>query len=151
MSALDLAYAPMLESDLDEVAQAEGQLHHFPWSRRQFAESLAAGHKGWVARLAGELVGYGIFLLLPDEAELLDVAILAPWQRQGLGCALLDFLLKAAWEGGARAMFLEVRASNLAGIALYQGAGFAQVGLRRGYYPAHHGREDALVMGRNLP
>jgi ribosomal-protein-alanine N-acetyltransferase len=135
-------------SDLDAVAAAEAQLHAFPWSRAQFEGSLVAGHECWVGLLAGELAAYGVVMKTLDEAELLDIAVLKPWQRLGYGVAFLDFLLHQARQGGVRAMFLEVRASNRAGLALYEGAGFTQVGLRRGYYPAVQGREDAVVMRR---
>jgi ribosomal-protein-alanine N-acetyltransferase len=141
----------MLEEHLDALAAAESGLHAHPWSREQFADSLAAGHEAWVGRLGGELVAYGIVMKVLDEAELLDIAILKPWQRLGLGRAFLDFLMQHARQGGARILFLEVRASNQAGRALYRGAGFSEIGLRRGYYPAHQGREDAVVMHRELP
>ncbi len=146
-----LEFAPMEACHLDAVAAAEVRLHAFPWSRRQFEDSFAAGHEAWVGRIAGELAAYGVVMKTLDEAELLDIAVLEPRQRQGYGAAFLDFLLDRARRSGVRVLFLEVRASNRAGLALYQGAGFAQVGLRRGYYPAAQGREDAVVMRRELP
>ncbi|MDD5297078.1 MAG: ribosomal protein S18-alanine N-acetyltransferase [Rhodocyclaceae bacterium] len=140
----------MAERHLDSVAAAEADLHAFPWRRKQFADSLAAGHEAWIACVSGELAGYAVVMQALDEVELLDIAVLKAWQRQGLGCALLDFLLGRARQAGARTMFLEVRASNQAGLALYRGTGFSEVGRRRGYYPAHQGREDAVVMRREL-
>lgn len=151
MSHPALEFAPMAVGHLDAVAAAEAQLHAFPWSRAQFEGSLAAGHEAWVGCIAGELATYGVVMRTLDEAELLDIAVLKPWQRLGYGVAFLDFLLHQARQGGVRAMFLEVRASNRAGLALYEGAGFAKVGLRRAYYPAARGREDAVVMRREWP
>lgn len=151
MHASALEFTPMLETHLDAVAAAESDLNAYPWSRGQFAGSLAGGHEAWVARLAGDMVGYGVVMRVLDEAELLNIAILKPWHRLGLGRAFLEFLMQHAWQGGARILFLEVRASNDAGRALYRGAGFSEIGLRRGYYPAQQGREDAIVMNRELP
>jgi ribosomal-protein-alanine N-acetyltransferase len=146
-----LAFAPMQEADLDAVAAAESSLQIHPWRREQFADSLAAGVDAWIARLGGELVGYGVVMKVLDEAELLGIGILKPWQGLGLGRAFLDFLMRHARQGGARILFLEVRASNQAGRALYRAAGFSEIGLRRGYYSLPQGREDALVMRRELP
>jgi ribosomal-protein-alanine N-acetyltransferase len=85
-----------------------------------------------------------------DEADLLDIAIAARHQRHGLGRSLLDEMMALARRTGMRRVLLEVRASNAAAIGLYRKAGFADIGLRRDYYPASSGREDAIVMGRNL-
>jgi ribosomal-protein-alanine N-acetyltransferase len=150
MNASTLECIPMLETHLDAVAAAECDLTAYPWSRAQFAGSLAAGHEAWVARMAGDLVGYGVVMKVLDEAELLNIAILKPWHRLGLGRAFLDFLMQHVRQGGARILFLEVRAANDAGRALYRGAGFSEIGLRRDYYPAQQGREDAIVMRREL-
>ena len=71
-------------------------------------------------------------------------------QGQGLGRKLLDFLLKDTREQQAEVMFLEVRVSNIRAIELYEQNGFAEVGQRKGYYPAEGGREDAIVMAQDL-
>jgi ribosomal-protein-alanine N-acetyltransferase len=96
------------------------------------------------------MLGYAVLMLAVDEAELLDIAIAARHQRQGRGKALLEEMLQLAKSAGMRRMVLEVRASNAAAIALYGGAGFERIGLRRGYYPAAQGREDAILMGLML-
>jgi len=71
-------------------------------------------------------------------------------RRRGLGRALLTYLLEDAGAAGAKTMLLEVRESNAAGIALYEQLGFKRIGMRRGYYPARDGREDAIMLERAI-
>ena len=59
--------------------------------------------------------------------------------------------MEAAQAGGARRMLLEVRPSNRQAVTFYLRSGFTQIGVRRGYYPAAAGREDALVFDKELP
>jgi ribosomal-protein-alanine N-acetyltransferase len=80
------------------------------------------------------------------EAHLLNLSIAQPRQRSGHGAALLREAAALAREQGALHLFLEVRPSNAAAQALYTRFGFRKVAVRRGYYPARFGREDALVL-----
>lgn len=141
---------PMGDADLDAVTALEASVQAFPWSRGNFADSLTAGHSVWVCRIGGELVGFAVLMLVLDEAHLLNFAVCRRFQGQGLGARLLLHSLKAAAGHGAVKLFLEVRPSNYKAIALYRDFGFRQIGLRRGYYPASEGREDALVFERKL-
>lgn len=145
-----LEFVPMREADLDAVAAAEQASYEFPWSRGNFADSLRAGHGMWLAREGGELAGYGVFMMAVDEAHLLNVTVLPPHRRRGIGSALLAHVCALARDHGAVRMLLEVRAGNAPALSLYRGFGFGRIGLRRGYYPAPQGREDAIVMARNL-
>lgn len=94
------------------------------------------------------LVGAALLEALVPESELHSLAVLPGKRRRGLGAALLKSALSAARKRGATEMFLEVRRSNQAAIALYERAGFAALSVRRGYYS--HPREDALVMRKRL-
>lgn len=94
------------------------------------------------------LVGAALLEVLVPESELHSLAVLPGKRRRGLGAALLKSALSAARKRGATEMFLEVRRSNQAAIALYERAGFAALSVRRGYYS--HPREDALVMRKCL-
>ena len=91
---------------------------------------------------------------IPDmgagEAHLLNLCVREQFRFRGLGSQLLRYLLQQAVVAGARVMFLETRPSNQAAIRLYQSHHFVQIGVRRGYYQAAGGREDALVMRRTL-
>jgi ribosomal-protein-alanine N-acetyltransferase len=86
-----------------------------------------------------------------DEAHLLVIGVDRRHQGQGHGARLLQCAMRASGAVGVRRMLLEVRASNAHAIAFYEEFGFERIGLRRGYYPAAIGREDALVMAKELP
>lgn len=136
----------MTEADLDAVLAIESAIYTHPWTRGNFADSLRAGYRSCTWRLGGQLLGYFVMLVAAGEAHLLNLSIAAPVQRRGHGAALLREAMRVARELGARHMYLEVRPSNAAGQALYGRFGFARIAVRRGYYPAHSGREDALVL-----
>jgi ribosomal-protein-alanine N-acetyltransferase len=139
-------YRRMHERDLDVVMAIENSIYPHPWTRGNFKDSLREGYHCWVMEVAGELMGYSVLTVAAGEAHLLNLSIAANWQRQGRGREMLQFLLKLARDFAAHKVFLEVRPTNLAGIALYAATGFSEIAIRRGYYPAKHGREDAIVM-----
>lgn len=142
----ELSFAVMSSDDLDWVAAREAELNAHPWSRGNFVDALAAGNDAWIMRRADEAIGYAIVLNVLDEAHLLDIGVVAAQQGRGLGRAFMDWLCARARQHGMESFFLEVRPSNVAALRLYERCGFAEIGRRRGYYPAVGGREDAIVM-----
>jgi ribosomal-protein-alanine N-acetyltransferase len=145
-----LEFVPMRAEDVDAVVAAEQRILEFPWTRGNFADSLAAGYSAWIMREAGAMVGYGVVMMAVDEAHLLNISILPEQQRCGRGRRLLDHFRAAARQQGARRMLLEVRRSNVRARAFYDRVGFVPIGERRDYYAAHAGREDAIVMAIDL-
>ncbi len=160
-----VVFEPLTGADLDAVSEVEKSAYTHPWSRKHFADSLAAGYPAvlllgetlpgeWVIprRADGRvLLGYLVAMPGVDEVHLLNITVAPAHQRQGWARFMLDAL--ALWSRGQRAqwLWLEVRASNAPARALYTRYGFQQVGLRRGYYPAGQAqREDAVVMSLNL-
>jgi len=143
-------FEPMTESDLESVLAIERDVYPFPWTPGNFRDSIRAGYSCWTCRDGVALIGYAVMLLAAGEAHLLNLSVAAQAQRRGHGRLLLDHLIGVARGHGARVLFLEVRPSNEAGKRLYAGYGFRRVGARRGYYPAHGGREDALVFALDL-
>ena len=141
---------PMIGADLPAVLAIENAIYPFPWTPGNFSDSLAAGYSCWAFTREGELIGYAVMMLALDQAHLLNLSIAASWQRQGLGSLLLRRICELARAEGARLMVLEVRPSNAAGLRLYQRHAFQQIGLRREYYPAKDGREDALILSLTL-
>lgn len=141
---------PMRMRDIDAVVGIERNAYSFPWTRLNFSDSLASGYSAWACRSGGELVAYAVMMLVLDEAHLLNVTVAPDWQRRGCGMLMMHHLFSTARAHGAKRMFLEVRPSNESGIALYRRCGFERIGLRRAYYPASPGREDAVVMAMNL-
>lgn len=140
----------MREDDLDSVLAAENGLHPFPWTRGNLLDSLRAGHGMWLAAEGGSMIGYAVTTQVLDEAHLLNITIVGEHQRQGLGSALLEWLIASLRTDGIARMFLEVRPGNPIARRLYVRHGFIEIGRRKGYYPARDGREDAIVMAREL-
>ena len=158
MSSVDtsvgaVTWRPMREDDLPMVAALEQASHATPWTQGNFRDAFAAGYGAIVGELDRRLVAYGVLMLGPGEAQLLNLTVADFARRRGLGRRLLRRLLDDAAGVGAEQCFLEVRESNHAAIALYLREGFAPVARRAAYYPppaGSSGREDALVMRRRL-
>jgi [ribosomal protein S18]-alanine N-acetyltransferase len=149
MSAvLELVHAirPMRDVDIAPVLRVERASYAFPWSAGNFHDSIQAGYSAWVYEVGGEVVGHAVLMAMAGEAHLLNITIAPDWRRQGLGRAFLHHMLDTARHHHAEVLFLEVRPSNAVAIALYEQYGFEAFALRKGYYPARNGREDALVM-----
>jgi ribosomal-protein-alanine N-acetyltransferase len=138
--------AAMTVDDLDEVLAIENAVYTHPWTRGNFTDSLLAGYECRTWILGPELIGYFVLMAGAGEAHLLNLSVAGTHQRSGHGSALLRESSAMARRLGAEQLFLEVRPSNYAAQALYRRFGFRRVAVRRGYYPAHSGREDALVL-----
>ncbi len=142
-------WRPMLPDDLPAIASLEARIHAAPWSEGNFRDALAAGYSMRVGVRGGRIVAYGVLMLGPGEAQLLNLSVVPEDRREGLGRELLAQFIDDAQRLSAEQFFLEVRAGNLPAIALYEAAGFSPVARRAGYYPAATlggEREDALVM-----
>lgn len=138
---------PMTLADVSAVLALEQAVYAFPWTRGNFVDSLAAGHVAEVLRGAdGALVAYSVSLPGVDEMHLLNLTVAPAWQHRGFARTLLDALVARCSAERRERLWLEVRTSNTRAQAVYRRYGFVDVGQRRGYYPAVHGREDALVM-----
>ncbi len=143
---------PMQYGDLDEVLAVECAAYSFPWTRGNFIDSLAAGYLAemLVDERAG-LVGYYLAMAGVGEMHLLNLTVAPQQQRRGHSLTLLDALERRCREQRLATLWLEVRSSNARARHVYARRGFADVGLRRGYYPAGNAaREDAIVMSLAL-
>ncbi|MDR3086744.1 MAG: ribosomal protein S18-alanine N-acetyltransferase [Azoarcus sp.] len=141
---------PMTALDLDDILRIEYRVYSHPWSRANFADSIGSGYSCWVCRVGGELIGYFVLMLAVDEAHLLNIGVAERRHGYGFGARLLRHAMDSARRSGAGTLLLEVRPSNERALRLYRHFGFRQIGVRRGYYPASEGREDALVLTRSL-
>lgn len=115
-----------------------------PWSARDFRDCVASGVPFLVAETANGVAGYVVARDAADEGEILNLAVAPAWHRRGVGRALVARVLAALAGRGVTQVFLEVRASNVAARALYEGAGFREVGRRARYYARPV--EDAVVL-----
>jgi [ribosomal protein S18]-alanine N-acetyltransferase len=145
-----LSYRAIRDDDIAGVALIEKDVYVFPWSAGNFRDSLLSGYQCWGCCADGELIGYAIILVSLDEAHLLNFAVSRRWQNQGVGARFLNFVINESRRMCCEMLYLEVRPSNVIGRRLYERFGFQQLGLRRNYYPATTGREDALFLGLNI-
>jgi len=145
-------WRPLRVEDVAAVAALEREAHIAPWTPGNFTDALAAGYSMTVGIAGTSIVAYGVLLLAPGEAQLLNLTVAAGARRRGLGRTLLRRFLADARQRGAEQCFLEVRVSNAPAVALYAAEGFMPVARRIAYYPPHGKgeREDALVMRRSL-
>jgi [ribosomal protein S18]-alanine N-acetyltransferase len=141
---------PMIEADIAEVAAIEKASYAFPWSEGIFRDCVRVGYTCRALDLAGQVIGYGVLSLGAGEAHILNICVRNEFRSLGFGRRLLEHLLERSAAAGVHEAFLEVRPSNLAAIRLYQRLGFQQIGIRRGYYQAPDGREDAIVLKLDL-
>jgi ribosomal-protein-alanine N-acetyltransferase len=149
-SASDAVIRPMTEADVGAVVALERASYQFPWSEGIFRDCLRVGYTCRVVTSANRVIGYGVMSVGAGEAHILNLCIDSAFRCQGIGRRMLDYLLDKGAAAGMAEAFLEVRPSNTAAIRLYLSLGFDQVGMRRGYYQAVGGREDAAVLKLNL-
>jgi len=140
----------MTRADLPDVVTNEISAYFQPWTLGVFSDCLDGDYDCWVLEQEGQLVGHGILNVIGAECHLLNVCVRPEYQRAGLGRRMVEHLLSEATKQEAERVYLEVRPSNAVAYNLYLSMGFYEVGVRKGYYPAKWGREDALVLTRNL-
>jgi ribosomal-protein-alanine N-acetyltransferase len=140
----------MLDADVAEIVRIERASYAFPWSEGIFRDCLRVNYMCRVAEIGAHLIGYAIMSLGAGEAHLLNLCIAESYRCRGVGRRLLTHLLQLAGNAGAHEAFLETRPSNNAAIRLYESLHFVQIGVRRGYYQAAAGREDAIVLKRRI-
>jgi [ribosomal protein S18]-alanine N-acetyltransferase len=136
--------------DVAAVSRLELQSYPFPWSTAIFRDCLRAGYYCTVVEIDCIVIGYGIMSTGAGEAHVLNICVSGDYRCRGIGGQLLSNMLEFAKGLGVTDVFLEVRPSNMGAIRLYQSNGFSQIGVRRGYYQAIVGREDAVVLRRQL-
>lgn len=138
--------------DAVRLVEIERLVASAPWNLSQFISACRSdsSHVRVSPGSGAELSGFAIYTRVLDEASLLNIAVHPAYQGQGHGRALLQSVLAELRHKSAARLMLEVRASNEPAISLYRSTGFLDDGRRKNYYPASHGREDALLMSFDL-
>ena len=143
---------PLTTAQLDAVMAIETAAYDFPWTRGNFIDSLAAGYPAkvlWDERR--RLLGYCVAMAGAGEMHLLNITVAPAAQSRGHARHMLADLIALCRQQQAGSLWLEVRLGNARARAIYARMGFAEVGLRRAYYPAPGGgREDAAVLSLTL-
>lgn len=144
-------HRPVQASDLADLHELESRAFPFPWTLGNLRDALSCGYRMELLQDGqGQLKGHMVVMPGVDELHLLDVAVAPECQGQGLGRAWMQRLRECAIHAAAAQVWLEVRRSNAPALKLYERTGFVHQGVRKGYYPAAGGREDALVMSWTL-
>ncbi len=137
-------------ADLARAFEIEQASHAFPWTEKTLASNQGDRYLNLKLEHQGKMAGFAIVQIVLDEATLFNIAIDPAFQRQGLGRELLQSVIEQLEPRNVFTLWLEVRASNRGAIALYDSFGFNEVSIRRNYYPAAQGREDAIIMALPL-
>ncbi len=146
LNAGEFSFRSMTEKDLPAIMAIERRSYEFPWSEAIFKDCLRVGYLCEVIECDGEIVGYGVMTMGAGEAHVVNLCIKPELRQRGLGGHMLAHIMNQARCEGVGHILLEVRPSNQAAIKLYTNLGFNEIGVRKGYYPARYGREDALIL-----
>jgi len=148
--APELVIRAMRGNDIPDVVAIERGSYQFPWSEGIFRDCLRVGYVCRVVTVGRQVMAYGVMSFGAGEAHILNLCVDEAYRCRGIGRQLLNSLIERAGAAGMADAYLEVRPSNTTAIRLYLSLGFEQVGMRRGYYQAANGREDAAVLRRAL-
>ncbi len=141
----------MDHSHLPAILEIEALNYEFPWPEGIFKDCLRTmTYTNWVCEAPDDvIVGYCIISVAAGEAHVMNISVSPNFQRQGAGRKMLEHLIEYA-RPRAEKIFLEVRPSNPGAIDLYRKTGFRKIGIRKNYYPAKDGKEDAIMFELDL-
>ena len=136
--------------DLGGITALEMDVFSHPWNEDMVASSIqgAYDHVRLIETAEGEIAGYIIYSAVCDSADLLRVAVDAGSRRCGIGRKLMEAMIDDCRSRDVQSIFLEVRESNAAAIAMYEQFGFVKISTRKKYYDSPV--EDGLVMQKQL-
>ena len=139
----------MTADHVSQVAELEKICFSDPWSEKSIASELTNPLSLWLVAVEGEKVaGYVGSQSVMGESDMMNVAVHPDFRRQGVAEKLVLELVVALAKNDNHCLTLEVRASNVSAISLYEKLGFAQVGLRKNYY--RNPKEDALILRKEF-
>ena len=140
-----IEYVLMHPDHVSQIAALEAMCFSAPWSERSVESELANPLSLWIVAIDEDtVVGYVGSQSVLGEADMMNLAVLPKYRRQGIGRGLVHELICQLRCNAVKSLTLEVRASNEGAIALYQELGFHQVGRRPNYYT--NPKEDALIL-----
>ena len=136
-------------TDLPAILEIEKQTQRYPWTATMLADCLENHYQGLVMEDTQAIIGFSIWNIAAEEAQLLNISIDPVYQRRGYGQQLLESVIQSTRSQAVK-LFLEVRNSNQTALNLYYKLGFEEIGRRKNYYPHPAGREDARVLALTL-
>ncbi len=144
----ELVISEFTPSDANELYAVECACFSDCWSLSQFESIKDCSYAHfYTAKQGGRTVGFaGVYCL--DVCELMNIAVLPEYRRNGIAQKLLERCVLCAANNGCDRILLEVRSSNNSAKALYEKNGFAKIGIRKKYYSAP--TEDADIMQKDI-
>lgn len=141
----------MTSSDISQVVKIEGKNYNFPWSENIFLDCLRAlNYSCWVCEEPDySIIGFCIVSIAAGEAHIMNICVSPDAHGLGAGRKMMEHAIEIS-RSKAEQIFLEVRPSNHKAINLYKSLGFQEIGVRKDYYPAANGREDAVMLALDL-
>ncbi len=162
MTEQTLSIRTLSTDDLPQVLRIERACYDFPWSEDLMRNCLEVGYHALTLCEADEIRGYAFASSGAGESHILNICVDPAHRGQGYARTLVQQCIATVMVHAAKVIFLEVRESNHAAIALYESLGFVEIGRRDNYYRLRPGtnaksrktnrrnREDALVLSRDL-
>jgi len=150
MSIETLKFRAMTLQDIDEIMKIETIIYPYPWTEGIFKDCVRVGYLCFVSEQGDHIIAYGALSFGAGESHILNISVAKPFQKKGYGKQLLNHMMQQAKSKDAEMVLLEVRGSNKNAIGLYESQGFNEIGVRKGYYPAPNGKEDAIMFAKQL-
>ncbi len=146
----DLTFRPMTPCDIEQVMLLETSLHPYPWTKGIFNDCIKAGYLCYIGEINQQIIAYSALSYAAGESHILNISVAKSQQNKGYGKQILNFMMQQAKNKQANMVLLEVRGSNHKAINLYESQGFNEIGIRKNYYPAPNGKEDAIMFAKQL-
>ena len=143
-------FRQMYFDDLARVVEIEEDAYVTPWTEGIFRDCIRVAYHCFVYQQDAAVQAYGIITVAANEAHILNLCVSTECRGQGLGRKMLHKLIDVAEQKDSDSIFLEVRESNEIAINLYKDEGFNEIGVRKNYYPAKDGKENALIFAKAL-
>ncbi len=138
---------PLNIAHSSDMLAIESACHEYGWTEKTIQSCFGQRYFNLGLSFGDELIGYFVAEQAGPDITLMNICVHPSHQHQGHAKRLMQALIAEAKRRSAETIFLEVRASNQPAIGLYHAMGFAEMGVRKNYYPTAEGREDALLMG----
>ena len=143
-------YVNMGESHIKIVHNIENNSYGYPWSEKIFYDCLKNNYLCRVLLLDDTVIGFLISSIIQDECHIMNLCIDNKYRGNGYGRLILKYLHDEMIINKCRVIFLECRPSNQTAMNLYKSEGYNEIGIRRNYYPAPNGHEDAVMLAKNV-
>ena len=143
-------YIVMDDVHIQDVLCIERNSYNYPWSEKIFSDCIKNNYLCRILALDNELIGYLICSIIQDECHIMNLCIKSDFRRLGYARLILNELHSELRKLKCKIVFLECRSSNERALKLYYAEGYNEIGVRKNYYPAPDGYEDATILAKNV-